>query len=168
MKLLLSILKHLSYLNYKLRNITSRLRVVPDFPIVGAMKSGTSSLYLYTTQHPHVLPALKVEVHYFDINFNRGNKWYRSHFPTIFYKFISRLIKRHKMITGEASPYYLFFPHSAQRIYTTFPNLKIIIILRNPVDRAYSHYFHSTRGGFESLSFEEAVKKESERLIGEK
>jgi len=141
------------------RLITSPLRSLPDFLIVGAKKCGTTALYSYLTQHPEIAPALKKEIYFFNAYFGRGKLWYRSHFPT-------RSAKG-STLTGEATPDYLFHPHCAERIKATVPQVKLIAILRNPVDRAYSFYNHNLRAGLETLSFEDAISKEEERLEGE-
>ena len=140
---------------------TNRRRMLPGFIIVGAQKCGTSSLYRALIQHPLVEPAGTKEVHFFDLNFGRGLSWYRSHFPPP-----SRREGR-RTITGESSPYYLFHPHAAARIAQLVPRAKLLVLLRNPVDRAYSHYQHQVRRGRETLSFEEAIEAEEERLSGE-
>lgn len=140
--------------------------VIPDFIIVGAQRCGTSSLYEYLTGHPHILPALRKEVHYFDINFDKGVNWYQSFLPLTSFS-IRRAMKSSKgqsYLTGEATPYYLFHPHAARRIAETTPHSKLIFLLRNPVDRAYSHFLHATRRGHESLPFEEAIAREEERI----
>ena len=128
---------------------------LPNFLIVGAQRCGTSSLYAYLAQHPQVAPAARKEVHYFDLNYQKGIDWYRAQFPE-------------RSFTGEASPYYLFHPLAAERAAEAVPEAKIIAILRNPVDRAYSHYHHEVRKGREDLSFEEALEAEEERLAGER
>lgn len=120
------------------------------------MKCGTTALYEYIIQHPDVEGSLTKEVHFFDRRYTRGLSWYRRHFP-----FKSRLKGK---LTGEASPYYLFHPAVARRIKETLPAVKLIALLRNPVDRAYSHYHHTKRKGFETLSFEEALACEEERM----
>jgi len=147
------------------RAITAPFRVHPDFVIIGAAKSGTTSLYNYLIRHPSIFPASWKEIHYFDTHMTG---WYRSNFPTIFYKFYIKKIKKQRFITGEATPYYLYHPLAAQRMAKTIHDVKLIVMLRNPIDRAYSHYNHTLRNGDESLSFEEAVKNEKNRLVGEK
>ncbi len=123
----------------------------PDFIIIGAMKAGTTSLYEYISQHPQVLPCAQKEVHFFVHHFEKGLDWYLSHFPP--------LIKEKKFITGEASPGY--FCNSIQEsVKSTFPNIKLMAILRNPVDRAVSHYYHNVKHGIEMRSFEEAINAE--------
>jgi len=138
---------------------------MPDFIIIGAQRCGTTSLYHYLTKHPRILPALSREVHYFDINFDRHISWYQAFFPLISLR--NRNSTCPPYLTGEASPYYIFHPHVPHRISKYVPQSRLISILRNPVDRAYSHFLHETRIGEETLSFEEAIAKEEERIGGE-
>jgi hypothetical protein len=70
---------------------------------------------------------------------------------------LTRVTTAGKLVSGEATPYYIFHPLVPDRVYKLFPNVKLIVLLRNPVDRAWSHYHHEVRGGFEQLSFEEAI-----------
>jgi hypothetical protein len=148
------------------RLVTAPLRTYPNFLIIGAQRCGTTSLYNFLTEHSCILPALKKEVHFFDINYRRGDYWYRAHFPLS--KHIFKDARDDEaVITGEATPYYLFHPLAAARVYQKIPDVKIIIMLRNPVDRAYSHYHHECDIEIEKLSFEDAVKAETERLKGE-
>ena len=146
---------------------TAALRLLPDFLIIGAQKGGTTSLYRYLQQHPYFASALRKEIHYFDVNFAQGVDWYRSHFKSVLYKQYIKQIHRQEIVTGEASPYYLFHPHAPQRVFDLIPQVKLIVMLRNPVDRAYSQYNHQVKRGFETLSFEEAIKAEPQRLQGE-
>ena len=143
-------------------SLTSQKRLLPEFIIIGSQRSGTTSLYNYLAGHPYVLPAIVKEVHFFDLAFNNGLNWYRGHFP-----FTTNGKDGQRIITGEASPYYIFHPHAPGRIARIFPGMKIILLLRNPVDRAFSHYQHEASLGFERLPFDEAVEKESSRLQGE-
>lgn len=141
--------------------------VLPDFIVIGAQKSGTSSLYRYLEQHPQVVGAQKKEVHFFDLNHWQGEAWYRSRLPNR-----SVLADRERavggpVITGEATPYYVFHPLAAGRMEALVPDAKLIALLRDPVDRALSHYHHAVRLGFEDLPFEEAIEQESARLDGE-
>lgn len=135
---------------------------LPDFIIIGAQKAGTTFLYHLLSQHPYVEPATKKEVHYFDTGFDKGMDWYRSHFP------LQKGREEQRVLTGEASPYYLFHPHAARRAAQTVPDVKLIALLRNPVDRAYSDYQHKVREGRERLGFQEAIETEEERLRGER
>lgn len=132
------------------RVLTSQLRTMPSFIIIGAQKGGTSSLYKYLIQHPQINHPLQKEVHFFDANFERGVNWYRSCFP----------LQVENFVTGEASPSYIFHPHVPKRIAEITPSIKLIVLLRNPVDRAYSHYKDHIRKQKENLSFEAAIEKE--------
>ena len=141
-------------------------RVLLDFLIIGEMKAGTSSLYRYLIQHPKIIPPIRKEIGRFfyakNYNVKKGEPWYRAHFP-------SQKIRERGCITGEATPNNFFHPLAARRIANFIPNVKLILLLRNPIDRAYSHYHHNLRMCFnEPLSFEDAIKKENERLKGAK
>lgn len=134
---------------------------LPNFLIPGAQKAGTTFLYYLLNQHPLVEPATKKEINYFDVNFSKGEEWYRSHFPP-------RSIRdRAEVMSGEASPYYLYHPHAARRAARTVPRARMVALLRDPVERAYSEYHHRYREGRETLDFEAAIEAESERLDGE-
>ena len=147
---------------------TNPLRMMPDFIIIGTQKGGTTSLYRYLIEHPCVAPIYIKEPHFFDIYFYKGLQWYRAHFPTAVEKYYARHIQKHDLITGEASPYYLFHPQAARRVAKTLPKARLIVLLRNPIDRAYSQYQHQTRqDGVEPLTFEEALECEEKRLAGE-
>lgn len=128
----------------------------PDFLIIGAQKAGTTSLYNYLIQHPNVLPAGQKEVHFFDLNYDKGTPWYFNHFPNVLKK-----KSRHAQI-GEATPYYLFHPLAAERSSNILPRVKLIVLLRDPIDRAYSQYYMTKRKGNELRSFEEAIENELE------
>ena len=144
------------------RALTSPFRVLPDFIIIGAEKCGTTSLYDYLIKHPSIISSKTKEVHYFDTNY-LGRWWYKAHFPTIFQKLFKK-----KVITGEATPYYLFHPLTPNRIHEDLPNVKLIIIIRDPTERAFSQYQENLRKNKEELSFEDAIKCENDRLKGEK
>ena len=135
---------------------------LPDFVIIGGKKCGTTFLYHLLSRHPYVAPAVDKEVHFFDIRFDWGTDWYRSHFPAPVKK------EGRRVITGEASPFYLYHPHAARRAAETVPRAKLIALLRDPVDRAYSDYHHKARRGHEPLTFEQAIEAEENRLRGEK
>lgn len=153
------------------RRRSAWFRVLPSFVIIGAMKAGTTSLYAYLYKHPLVHRARRKEVHYFDNNMERGLLWYRAHFPTRWEVLRADLGARARFgrgtLTGEASPYYLFHPHAAARASRVLPGARIIAMLRDPAERAYSHFQHNTRQGIESLSFEDAIKAEDERTSAE-
>ncbi len=135
------------------------MRAPPDFVIIGTQRGGTSSLYWYLIQHPMIAPAARKEAHYFDLHYDRGIDWYLREFPED---------RPRGVLTGEASPYYMFHPCAAERCARDLPEAKIVALLRNPVDRAYSHYHHEVRKGREELSFEDALEAEEERLAGER
>ncbi|MBI4787781.1 MAG: sulfotransferase domain-containing protein [Chloroflexi bacterium] len=149
---------------WKYRQATNRWRAFPHFIVIGAQKSGTSSLFYYLSQHPQVVRSFAKEVHYFDgglnariDSFQRGPEWYRAHFPL-------RVMLKPQQITGEATPLYIFNPWVPERISKLLPDVKLIAVLRNPTDRAISHYFHEQRRGREPLSIAEALRAEDERL----
>jgi hypothetical protein len=148
---------------------TAELRPLPDFLIIGTQRGGTTSLYRYLCAHPQVAPAvLNKGIHYFDTAYPKGERWYRTHFPSTPYRaWMRRRAGVSKTVTGEGSPYYIFHPLGAQRIAACIPEARFILLLRDPVDRAYSHYQHEVARGFETLPFEEALEREGERLAGE-
>lgn len=140
---------------------------MPSFIIIGAQRSGTTSLYRYLTACPHIAPADRKEVHFFDRHFEKGTNWYRAFFVSCLRRWAAERIHKRDLITGEASPYYIFNPLAPQRVAKVLAKVKIIALLRNPIDRAYSHYWHMIKLGHETLSFENAIERESERLWNE-
>ncbi len=142
-------------------------RMLPDYLIAGGQRCGTTSLQKYLIQHPDVVPPGVLKgIHYFDTNYDKGLAWYRSHFP------MEKLRRRRadegrSVLTGEASPYYMFHPDIPRRIAEAVPAAKIIVLVRDPVGRAYSHYLHEVRRGFEDETFEQALEMEELRLAGE-
>lgn len=139
------------------RKMTSSQRSLPDFLIIGTQKGGTTSLYSYLVQHPKIAPVLTKEIHYFDGHYSEGLPWYKAHFPFSF--------QMKGKITGEATPYYLYHPHAPKRAAELVPNAKLIILLRNPVERAYSHYNMGNKLNIENReSFEEAIEAEEGRI----
>jgi len=134
---------------------------LPDFLIIGAQKCGTTFLYHLLAQHPLVQFAASKELHFFDVHFDLGVEWYRQCFPRPVWK------DGRKTITGEATPGYLFYPSVPEKMAEVVPQARLIALLRNPVERAYSHHQQATRKGKESLSFEEAIEAEEARLQGE-
>lgn len=164
-KTLRIIFQKLYYQLYQ-RNIyalTGPIRSLPNFIIIGTARSGSTSLYYNICKHPCVLSAAYDELGFFDSNFHLGLNWYRSLFPTIFSKWVVKLLHK-KSITGEDTPFYIWSPIVAKRILKILPNVKLIIIFRNPVDRAYSNYHLGVRAGTENQSFEDAIKDELKRL----
>lgn len=144
---------------------TAPLRMLPDHLIVGAQRAGTTSLYNYLTQHPDVgRVRLGKGVHYFDTNPTASLNWYRSHFPLDPAKIP---FKRGPLHVGEGAPYYMFHPLAPERIDAALPGVKLIAILRDPIERAHSQWAHETARGFETLSFADALHAEEGRLAGE-
>ncbi len=152
--------------------LTSRHRIKPEYLIIGTKRGGTTSLARWLLEHPDVgslWPSRETRkgTYYFDVNYGKGQDWYLSHFPTeLAHKIRERRAKRHITI-GEATPYYLHHPHAAVRARRLLPDVKVIALVRNPMERAYGHWMERTRNGVETLSFAEAIKAESDRLAGE-
>lgn len=135
---------------------TAALRPLPDFLILGAQKAGTTALYAYLRWHPDITGPSFKEVSFFDRHYAHGERWYRAHFPV-----------RRRTLVGEASPSYLFHPQAPERVARMLPNARLIALLRNPAERALSHYQHEVALGREPLSFEDAIDQEDERMGGE-
>jgi hypothetical protein len=139
---------------------------LPDFVIIGAQKCGTTAFYRLLTRHPLVQPAAVRELHFFDRTdrLEKGTEWYRRCFPAPQWK------NGRKTITGEKTPYYLFHPHVPQRMAEVVPRVRLIVLLRNPVDRAYSQYHHDMsmmqakhRG--KSRAFEETLEQQNSSYL---
>ncbi len=150
------------------RQLTAPLRILPDFLIIGVQKGGTTSLYSYLMEHPSILPPRTKEVQFFVRYYQKGSNWYRGQFPTVIQKYYLKHVFQRDCITGESSTENLFYPHTARKVAQLLPRAKIIALLRNPVDRAYSQYRHNTRRGREPLSFEEALDMEEARTREER
>jgi hypothetical protein len=150
------------------RGVTSPIRLLPDFLIIGTQRGGTTSLYRYLQAHPCISPASTKEVHFFDMRFHKGLAWYRAHFPSRIEQYAVERLHGHRLVTGEASALYLFHPHTPKRVAETLPSVKLIVLLRNPVDRALSHYYHAIKHGWETLSFEKAIEGEVQRTAQER
>lgn len=147
-----------------LRRLTAPIRCRPDFLIIGAQKCGTTSLYHYLSGHPAVLPAKKKETHFFDSQFHLGPARYRAWFPPAAARWLRARKCGGRAVTGEATPYYLFHPLVPERVKRITPGSKFIAVLRNPIDRAYSHWKLESGRGNDSLPFAEAVRREEERI----
>ena len=151
-------------LNFRARRLTGFARTLPDFLIIGAQKCGTTSLYAHLVQHPGVSPAFAKEVRYFNDHFENGVNWYKAHFPTI--QYVNMMTRRlgQPLITGEGEPSYLPNPVVPQRVLDLIPEVKLIVMLRNPVSRAYSHYQHRFTRQRETRTFEDVVQADKEKL----
>ena len=146
------------------RRATWRSRCLPHFIVIGAQKAGTTSLFSYLAQHPHLFPSYRKEVHFFDGGLNPqvetyafGRPWYQAHFPL-------RRELHASAKTFEASPLYLFNPLTPRRIHKLLPDVKLIALLRNPAERTISHYFHEVRKGREARPIEQALTDQDDRL----
>ena len=157
----------------RFRYATRKRRILPSFLIIGAQRAGTTSLFRYLLAHPDVAGPSGgdaavwwvKETHFFDEKFTKGVDWYRSFFPLAATR--ERYRKRgHGLQAGEATPYYMFHPAVPARVAATLPDVRLIALLRDPVERAYSHYQMMSRTGREKLDFEEALAAEPERLAG--
>ncbi len=148
---------------------TARWRTEPDYLVVGAKRGGTTSLARWLVEHPDVLPLFPARetrkgVYYFAPNYERGARWYRSHFPTRAAMAAEARRRGRPVVVGEASPYYLHHPHAPIRARRLAPAARIVILLRDPVERAHSHWTERTRAGVETLSFDDAIAAEPDRL----
>jgi hypothetical protein len=146
---------------------TSRRRQLPAFIVVGAQRAGTTSLFRALMSHPLVHSAnYHKGVNYFDVNYHRDVAWYQGHFPTT-----AHLRRRTEAagdpITFEASGYYMFHPCAPERMARHLPEVRVLAMLRDPVERAYSAWKHELARGFETEPFERALDLEDERLAGE-
>ncbi|MEG4939279.1 tetratricopeptide repeat protein [Microcoleus sp. F4-D5] len=129
---------------------------VPNFIIIGCQRCGTTSLYTYLAQHPQILTPIKKEMDFFSWHFDRGIDWYLAHFPP--------MPRGEQFVTGEASPSYFDFRKAPERLYSLFPETKLIVLLRNPVDRAISQFYRLTGLNWEARSLDRVISDEIERL----
>jgi hypothetical protein len=139
---------------------------LPDFYIIGSMKSGTTALYMHLEHHPDIVPATQKEVHYFNTHRDLGERFFRSNFPPV-----SALEARDnvhgRQITGEATPDYIFHPSAPAMCKAITPNARFVLLMRNPIERAYSHWKQGKRFAFESEDFDTAIALEDARMEGE-
>jgi Sulfotransferase domain len=150
----LDVRHRIAQLRVQTRTPTGRLRRLPDVLVIGAQRCGTSSLYRHLGRHPDVAPSLRKEVEYFSRRFDRGERWYRAHFA---------LANGRPRLTFEATPDYLFHPLAAVRAAAVVPDARLVVMLREPTARAWSHYHHMVALGHETLDFEAAVVAEPDR-----
>ena len=126
----------------------------PDFIGIGAQKSGTTTLYRILDLEERIYLSKPKEIHYFSLHYENGAEWYEKHFKN----------RGDNQIAGEITPYYLYHRDSAKRIHNYNPEIKIIILLRNPIERTISHYYHAVKRGYEKLGITDALKAEKVRL----
>jgi hypothetical protein len=157
---------------------SARFRSEPDFLVIGAKRGGTTSLYFHLLRHPAVLPLFPSGrvphkrsetkgLRFFDLRYSLGERWYRSHFPLEATRRVRELRGNGRSAAGEATPNYLSHPLAAARAAAALPTVKIVALLRDPVERCYSHYREQRRNGVEALAFEDALDAEPGRVAGE-
>ncbi len=144
------------YIQDRLRVFIKKPGGLPGLIVAGAQKSGTSSLHFLLSQHPEMRGVRQKEVHFFDDNYHRGPRWYRTFFPP-----------SDGRLFFEATPDYLPHPYAAARIAETLPEARIVALLREPVSRALSHYWMAWMAGTEPLEIEAAFEAEERRLAQE-
>jgi len=143
------------------RNLTSGSRVLPDFIIIGAGRAGTTALYTYLIQHPSIITAYTdndapvADLHFFEYMISDKISWYKSHFPRK---------SKNSFVTGEFTSTYMYHKKVPERIFNLIPKIKLIVILRNPVDKAYSTYNQQSHFNEVTSSFEETIKAEFARI----
>jgi hypothetical protein len=138
---------------------TARWRMQPAFLVIGAQRAGTTTLFRLLGEHPSVVrPTVTKGIGYFDVGYRHGPRWYAAHFPLRW--------RRGGQVTFESSGYYSFHPLAAGRIAADLPGVKVVLMVRDPVDRAYSAHSHEVARGFEDLDFEAALAAEPARLDG--
>lgn len=152
------------YFAYRMAN--AQQRRLPGFLIIGAQRSGTTSLFETLGQHPQLIASFWKEIHYFsggsqkEDRFEKGELWYRAHFA------LERDLSAGDM-TFEATPLYLFHPLVAERIFNLLPAIKLVAILRNPTERAISHYFMTRRKKHEALPMLEVFQRDEQELLAQ-
>ena len=143
------------------RNLTSGSRVLPDFIIIGAGRAGTTALYTYLIQHPSIITASTdndapvADLHFFEYMISDKISWYKSHFPRK---------SKNSFVTGEFTSTYMYHKNVPERIFNLIPKIKLIVILRNPIDKAYSTYNQQSHFNEVTSSFEETIKAEFARI----
>jgi len=142
---------------------TSSIRTLPNFIIIGSSKSGTWAIHNYLLQHPDVDYSAR-NIHFFEYAYSNKISWYKSHFPTKLYKSLVESIHKRKCLMSEHTSTYLHHPLIPQRVKDGIPDVKLIVSLRNPIDRAYSNYHMFVRIGTEKRTFEDAVFSELKRI----
>lgn len=147
---------------------TSRYRMDPSFLVVGGQRCGTTTIFKSLAEHPQVMrPPVEKGTDYYTLHHSRGRDWYRGHYPLA-----APAARRARHVGGpvafEACTYYLFHPFAMERIAADYPGIKLVAMLRDPVERAYSAYKHELARGFETeTDFVRALELEDERLDGE-
>ena len=158
-----------------MRRVVGRAKILPSFLVIGAQRAGTTTLFDQLLLHPDLhgpvggrgeVTWADKEIHFFDERFLLGPTWYRSFFPLTLQRRRARA-RGGDVVAGEATPYYIFHPLVPERVAVTIPDIRLIAVLRDPVERAYSHYQMMRRSKREELSFEDALEAEADRLASE-
>lgn len=151
------------------RRVTSQPHMVPDFLVIGAQKAGTSSLLNYLQQHGSYLRPLLKDTYFFDRHFRRGLDWYLSFYPSLAAKAAAEKRVGGPVVTGEAATHYMSDPWSPARVHATFGDIKLLVLLRDPAQRALSHYHHNVRGRLEMATTAlDAFRREPERIAADR
>ena len=154
--------------SYAFGRATQSWRMLPGLLIAGGQRCGTTSMYRALAQHPALIkPVLRKGVHYFDVDYRGDLRHYRAHFPLTRTARISAARAGAQPVAFESSPYYLWHPLSAERIAADLPGVKVLVLVRDPVERAYSAHAHELARGYETCDFETALELEDSRLAGE-
>lgn len=133
------------------------MRVTPNFLIIGNSFCCKTLLYDYMTQHHLIMKNLREETAFWGWHYNKGIMWYKSNFPTKIYKKILEFIHKKEAHVGETIN--MFGLERPEQIHKIIPNPKIIVILRNPIDRAFARYLADVRAKLEKRTFEDSIKK---------
>ena len=134
------------------------MSTLPNFLVVGARRSGTTSLVRYLGEHPQVFVAPQKEVHFFDTHFDRGVAWYESQFAD----------SEGAVAVGEGTPRYMYLESAPARMASVVPDASLVAVLREPVERAYSHYWQNRARGIERRPFADAVAAERSDPAGDR
>jgi Sulfotransferase family len=142
---------------------------MPNFLVIGAAKSGTTALHHYLAQHPEIFVSNPKEIRFFPFENQNPTFCGPTDHLSVFVTKIEDYVPFFEAAAdyrarGESSPVYLYYPRAAERIQHHIPNAKLIVILRHPADRAYSHYLMLRRDGVEPLTFPEAIAAEDQRV----
>ncbi|MEL6989022.1 MAG: sulfotransferase domain-containing protein, partial [Bacteroidota bacterium] len=146
----------------ELRAMRGGNRVLPDMILIGVQKAGTASLFYYLIQHEQVVRPIQKQTFYFSERPDKSMNWYRSNFPTKQQMSQAAANVGKEVITLEATPDYILYPHIPPRLAREMPNVKLVCILRNPVSRAISEFFYFEKYTNLGISFDEKMKQEME------
>jgi hypothetical protein len=152
----------------RLSAVTSGARMVPGFAVIGGQRCGTTSIFKALAEHPQIVrPPVDKGTDYYTLHYLRGWSWYRSRFPVRRYA-RARTGRHGTPVTFEACTYYLFHPFAIERLAGDLPDIRLVAMLRDPVERAFSAYKHEFARGYDTEpDFRRALELEDTRLAGE-